>query len=343
MPVMKNLKFKKFLFAFFLIFSLNFTFALLLSDGIAENNELFVSATFSLERIEQEEIVSIIIGGRVTDTLNKSISNVAISIQVVDPFGSTNHIALSHSKSDGSFIDQFLLKGDFLPGNYTIYLTASKIGYSDTHLQIPFTIILFDFLLSVDPKDQIVEQGGSVSFEIIAAPTQNEKNFSISFSLADLAPVSKIRPFFLRNASDAHETRTILFLNTTKDTPQGTYNMAIVAQGGGKKHTVPIVLRVTRERLPTDGEVWDDYTILIWAIPLIFILIVIIFLSYLMKKGKIISRRVDKKFEPREDDEYIKIARALAKLDELRSKNEIDEVTYLTKKREYQKKLKDWE
>ncbi len=340
---MGNLGLKKSYLTFVFIFSIYSLSVILVSNALADNNELIVSASFSLERNEKEELVSIIIAGKVNDNLNESISSATISIQVEDPYGSTNHIALVYSRYDGSFIDQFSLKGDFLPGNYSAYLTASKIGYPDTNITIPFSIILFDFSLYVSPESQTVKQGGAARFEITARPFTEEKNFSISFKINDLQENAKMRPFFFRNASDDFETRSILILNTSKDTPIGTYNVKIIGSGGGKKHTIPVSLKVTEGETSIEEKV-VYYVSMIWTIPVIITLVIIIFGLLIFIKGKLQKfRKIDKKSEPVKDGEYIEIARALAKLDELRSRNEIDEMTYLKKKREYERKLRDWE
>ncbi|MCW3974859.1 MAG: hypothetical protein NWE86_01265, partial [Candidatus Bathyarchaeota archaeon] len=340
---MGNLDLKKSYFTFVFLFTIYFLSVILISNALANNNELIVSASFSLERNEKEELVSIIIVGKVNDILNKSISSAAISIQVEDPYGSTNHIALVYSKSDGGFIDQFSLKGDFLPGNYTVYLTASKIGYLDTNITLPFSIILFDFSLYASPESQTVKQGSAAKYEITARPFTEEKNFSISLKIADLQENAKMRPFFFRNASDNFETVSLLVLNTSKDTPAGTYNIEIIGTGGGKKHTTPVSLTVTEGETSIEEKV-VYYISMIWTIPLIITLVIIIFGLLIFIKGKLQKfRKIDKKFEPLKDGEYIEIAKALAKLDELRSQKEIDEITYLKKKREYERKLRDWE
>lgn len=340
---MGNLGLKKSYFTFVFLFTIYLLSVFLASNALAENNELIVSASFSLERNEKEELVSIAIIGEVNDNLNKSISSAAISIQIEDPYGSTNHIALVYSRSDGSFIDQFSLKGDFLPGNYTAYLTANKIGYQDTNITIPFSIIYFDFSLYVTPESQTVEQGGAARYEINARPFTEEKNFSITFKIADLQENAKMRPFFFINTSDNFETRSILVLNTSKDTPIGTYNIEIIGSGGGKKHAFPVSLSVTEEETSIEEKV-VYYVSMIWTIPVIITLVIVIFGLLIFIKGKLQKfRKIDKKFEPIKDGEYIEIAKALAKLDELRSKNEIDEITYLKKKREYERRLKDWE
>ena len=151
-----------------------------------------------------------------------------------------------------------------------------------------------------------------------------------------------MRPFFFINASDNFETRSVLILNTSKDTPIGTYNIEIIGSGGGKKHTFPVSLSVTKEETSIEEKV-VYYVSMIWTIPVIITLVIIIFGLIIFIRGRLQKfRKIDEKFEPIKDGEYIEIARALAKLDELRSKNEIDEVTYLKKKKEYERKLRDW-
>ena len=138
-------------------------------------------------------------------------------------------------------------------------------------------------------------------------------------------------------------TNSVLVLNTSKDTPIGTYNIEIIGSGGGKKHAFPVSLSVTEGETSIEEKV-VYYVSMIWTIPVIITLVIIIFGLIIFIRGKLQKfRKIDKKFEPIKDGEYIEIAKALAKLDELRSKNEIDEITYLKKKREYERRLRDWE
>ncbi len=304
--------------------------------------EMVVTTSVSLEHQEEEEIVSLTISGRATGPLNQSISNVAISIQVEDPYGGTVHIALVYSKIDGSFIAPFLLKGDFLPGNYSIYLTASKIGYSDVNVAIPFSIVIYDFSISANPDTQEVLQGDTAIYEIILIRT-SDQNFSISLTLAGLPGNTS---YLFSDGPDTLEAKSTLYLNTSKDTPKGTYNLTLISQGGGRIHSLPIILSVIEE-IEENGEETPpieieprDYRALLLFIILIPIIAIFLLLIYLLKIGKITFRRI-RKAEPKKDKEYLATARALAKLEELRARDKVDEKTYNKLKKEYEEKLRD--
>ena len=76
--------------------------------------KLVVSTSINMEYDETGNTL-ITIAGRVIDESNKTVPKASMSIQVADPLGSTAHIALVYSKSDGTFLNEFIMKGDYLP------------------------------------------------------------------------------------------------------------------------------------------------------------------------------------------------------------------------------------
>ena len=61
-----------------------------------------------------------------------------VSIQVGDP---PTFIEVVYSDSSGAYSDSFILTTNIAPGQYTVYATASKPGYTSTQEQTQFTVL----------------------------------------------------------------------------------------------------------------------------------------------------------------------------------------------------------
>ncbi len=281
----------------------------------------------------------ITIAGRVIDESNKTVPKASMSIQVEDPLGSTAHIALVYSKSDGTFLNEFIMKGDYLPGNYTIYLTATKVGYNDANLELPFSILIINFSISIIPDLQAIEQGETANYSIFLIRTIGT-NFPISLDIQGMPGNASA---FFKDALTTKSNST-LYIETFEDTPIGTYNLTISGEGNGINHSTSAFLQVIESEKINFPEYFlerflDFY--LFWIL-IIIILVIIIFalLVYFKKIDKSYLKKIEKIIEPIRDIEYMATARALAKLEEMKAKNEIDEETYSRLKKEYEKKLK---
>ena len=339
---MNHLEYRELRITAIVLISVFYLSIILVGSVTAETKEMLVTTSISLERREADEILSISISGRVMGTLNQSISGADVSIQVEDPFGSTVHIALVYSRIDGSYLDQFLLKGDISPGNYSIYLTANKIGYEDTYVEIPFLIVIYDFSISAIPDIQIIRQGDMASYEIILIRSGDQR-FPITLTAAGLPGNTS---YLFIDGYETLETKSYFLLNTSKETPTGTYNITLIGQGGGKIYSLSIALQVieeieeVEEPPQTVVENEGDRSLLLIIFSLISILVAFLLFFYLWKVGKISFERMRVRAEPRQDKEYLAAARALAELEELRASNEIDEKTYIKLRKEYKDRLK---
>lgn len=275
----------------------------------------------------------ITIAGRVMDELNKSVSKATVSIQVADPIGSTSHIALVYSKSDGVYLNEFLLKGEYLPGNYTIYMTASKVGYLDANLELPFSILILDFSISIIPDNQVVKQGEKAIYEIFLVRTMGT-NFPVSLTVHGSPNSTSV--YFKDDLTT--EPNSTLYIETFEDTPIGTYNLTVASEGGGKNHSTSFFFQVIEGEEPDRG-IFRFYWILL--IVIFSIVGVFLLLIYFRKIDRSSLKKIERIIDPIRDREYLGTARALAKLEELKASNNIDEETYLKLKKEYEDKLKD--
>jgi len=298
---------------------------------------LVVTTSINMEYDETGNAL-ITIAGRVIDESNKTVPKASMSIQVADPLGSTAHIALVYSKSDGTFLNEFIMKGDYLPGNYTIYLTATKVGYNDANLELPFSILILGFSISVIPDIQAIEQGETANYSIFLIRTKGT-NFPISL---DIQGTPSNASAFFKDALTT-EPNSTLYIETFEDTPIGTYNLVISGEGNGINHSTLAFLQIIEGEemnFPEYFFIYRDFD-LFWILIIILLVIVIfVLLVYFKKIDKSYLKKIEKIIEPIKDKEYLATARALAKLEEMKAKNEIDEETYVRLKKEYEKKLK---
>lgn len=102
----------------------------LLSNVSYASEPLIVSVSLNKTIYNKNE--EIIISGIVLDALNQSVSNAIISIQVNDPTNNMIHVSMLNSGSDGKFVDQFVIANGVSGEPYTVYVIASKSGYSDS-------------------------------------------------------------------------------------------------------------------------------------------------------------------------------------------------------------------
>jgi len=77
----------------------------------------------------------ILISGQVLDENLKGVQSASVSIQANDPNGNPIHVGLVLSSADGTYTDQFTAPSSPVNGGYTVYVTASKPGYTDGNSQ----------------------------------------------------------------------------------------------------------------------------------------------------------------------------------------------------------------
>jgi hypothetical protein len=91
--------------------------------------QLSVTVFTNSQSYEPGQLISI--SGQVLDETLKGVQSASVSIQVNDPNGNPIHVALVTSSANGSYTDQFIAPSNPVNGGYTLYVTASKAGYTD--------------------------------------------------------------------------------------------------------------------------------------------------------------------------------------------------------------------
>ena len=98
-----------------------------------------LSVTVSTDKLSYEAGSSVSLSGNVTDP-SGPVGDATVSIQVIDPQGTTIHIVYVRTRDDGYYSDSFQLRGDASPGVYAAYVTASKPRYQDAYGHCTFTV-----------------------------------------------------------------------------------------------------------------------------------------------------------------------------------------------------------
>ena len=300
---------------------------------------LVLTVAVNVQKGDKEDTMVVRVTGKVMDPYNRTVDGAAISYQLTDPSKSSLHVSIVYSKGDGTYSDEFLITRP-VPGNYTISLKASKPGYDDKALQVPFSLISGEFTVKVSPSSRILKQGSNGSFEIAVVPIQGDEPPQVSLKIIGLP--QRIT-YNLLNKSATNPKLLILTLITREDTPVGRYNFTIIGEGKGYSHSDWAVLEVTgvtsqTTSIPILPETTNN-------LPLLHILVVAIgivasFVTYRKLKARGGADEVEEpQLKPGEDREYLAIARALTRLEELRATEKIVEYAYQRLRKEYEEKL----
>lgn len=304
--------------------------------------QLVLTVSMNVQHVEKENLISITVTGKVLDSSNNPVYAAAISSQLTDPRGNSLHIALVYSKKDGSYIDEFNIYGTPIAGNYTLHLTASKPGFDDKSIHVPFTIVAGTFNIKINPTSRVLKPGSNTSFEIAILPTQGTLLPPINMKIIGLP--QRIT-YNLLNKSMATPRIIVLTLITYKDTPPGSYNFTVIGESKGFSYTAWALLEVEAEKqspipipIPTPQTQSDNITYAIITVAAAAVTASIL-LAYRRWGGYRILGGVRELFRPSHDRQYLAIARALARLEELRAAEKIDEETYNRLRLEYERKL----
>jgi len=294
---------------------------------------LYISVWIGREPAQTGE--AILIEGNVADDSGSAVPNAQVSIQVIDPVGTSVHIALKYSGLDGTYSDRFYLSSSAPSGNYTIYITASKLGYKDAREEFLFMNSAVDFSISISPSSVVVNQGESI-YLTITLTSISIFNSSVSLSLAG-APSGVSHNFAPNPVVPTGSANLTIY--TLASTLPGSYNLTVAASGGGKTHLASAILTVAEK-----GYSSSLTTILVVIVVFVVATLFGVFLirRRLIKLPKEHSAEVQEllaQLEAKGDRDYLATARALTRLEELRATEKVDEETYQRLKREYEKRL----
>jgi hypothetical protein len=150
----------------------------------------------------------------------------SISIEVSDPYGSSVHIALINSGNDGSYSDTFQLESNRSVGNYTIYVTASKLGYQDAQAKLTFSIGIAPFNISLSPTSLTIKQGETATFRIILE-SKAQVSSVIHIEVIDL-PTSA--SYSLSSNNETAPSTITLRIETSDKVNPGSYRLTVIGK-----------------------------------------------------------------------------------------------------------------
>ncbi|MCK5626586.1 hypothetical protein KAI23_01305 [Candidatus Bathyarchaeota archaeon] len=317
--------------------------ALLVSNGFqisVAGPELVLTVSIAVELVEKEGTAVVRMTGEVLDPYDQAVKSAAISSQLNDPSKTSLHISLVYSKEDGSYSDEFIIVKP-VTGNYTLHLTASKPGYNDKNIHVPFSLMAGDYNLKISPNSRTIIQGSNASFEIALVPLQGDTLPETSIRIIGLP--ERIT-YNLINKSATIPRTFMLSILTRENTPIGKYNFTIIGEGEGYSSTtwaiIEVIETITQPSEPTpldnENQIWSFATLY----PIFLVIISIVVISIVLIMFRIRKQKQEQvTLEPGRDRDYLAIARALARIEELRAAEKLDEETYRRLKKEYESKL----
>jgi len=317
--------------------------ALLVSNGFqisVAGPDLVLTVSIDVEFVEIEGTAIVRMTGEVLDPYDQPVKSAAISSQLTDPSKTSLHISLVYSKEGGSYSDEFIIVKP-VAGNYTLHLTASKPGYNDRNIHVPFSLMAGDFNLKISPNSRTIKQGSNASFEIALVPLQGDTLPETSIRIIGLP--ERIT-YNLINKTTTVPRTFLLSIITRENTPIGKYNFTIISEGEGYSSTTWAIIEVLEtvsqpsEPTPLDNE--DGILYFASLHPIFFVIIIIVVIFLVLIKFRIRKQKQEQiTLEPGRDKDYLAIARALARIEELRAAEKLDEETYRRLKKEYESKL----
>lgn len=196
-----------------------------------------------VDRDVEDSRIVVTVFGNVTKPNQFPINLAAVSIEVNDPYGSSVHIAFLHSGSDGSYSDTFELERGQSKGNYTIYVTASKVGFLDAQARLIFSIGITPFNISVSPASVTVTQGETATFRIMLE-SKGEISPIVHIEVLDLPPSTS---YSLSSNNETAPSTITLTVKTSEALIPGSYMVTIVGKSneGESNASAEIVVKPT--------------------------------------------------------------------------------------------------
>jgi hypothetical protein len=100
-----------------------------------------LSVSVSADKPQYSPGQRVIISGKVLDNQGSTISGAQVSTQVNDPQSNIVEAQLILTDTTGAYSDLFTLRADAPPGQYAVYVSASKSGYSTAQAHTQFSVV----------------------------------------------------------------------------------------------------------------------------------------------------------------------------------------------------------
>jgi len=291
--------------------------------------KMFIQASFNSAQTELG--VSVNISGRIFDSNNASISNAVVSIQVNNPLNTSIHVALVYTDTKGVFHDQpFLVSTESPAGNYTAYITADKPGYDKAQTTLTFSYSTPDFSIQTSMTALSLMQGqsGNLTVTILSL-----RGFNDPVNLTAVDPPTGVTIQFAPTSLVPSGT-SIARVVVSSSAPAGNHTVTVLAVSGSLTHKASFQLEVKQ------APVRDNF---MWYAGVAAIVLFLVSAGLLIRSRRKRRRReaaLEELIRQAEADTgYVATARVIARLEELRAMNKVDEATYQHLKREYEKRL----
>jgi len=274
--------------------------------------------------------IQVLISGRVSEPDNSSVSNAVISIQVDNPEGTSVHVAIAYTDAAGVFVDSVPLASNSPAGNYTAFLVADKPGYASTNVALPFTILSPDFSIEPTLTTLTLQQGQdrNLTLSILSL-----RGFNQPVTVTAIDPPPGVSLLFNPSSvTPNHGTTANVLVSSTAQV--GNYTVTILAVSAGLSHKVALELNVTSGPAPA----WPTIPIAVGLIIILLVVFVFVLRSR-RQRGRREAALEELLKQASADSGYVATARVLARLEELRGMDKVDEGTYQRLKREYERRL----
>ena len=289
------------------------------------NKTMFIQAT--LNPTQSQQGLSAVIAGKVFDTSDVPVSNAVVSIQVTNPQGANVHLAVAYSAANGTFQDSFVIPLNSPGGNYTAYLVADKPGYDTARVTLTFNYSSPDFTLRPLTSGLSLRQGDVGKFTLALFSI---RGFNGPVNLTALNLPSGVTLRF-SPPSVTPTGNTEVTVSVAETAASGNFSITLLGVSGTTIRTASFQLVIS------SGPIQAFYV----AIPITAVVLVVIVVM-LQRRSKRSRRRaaVEELLKASEADKgYVATAGVIARLEELRATNQVDEPTYQKLKMEYEKRL----
>jgi hypothetical protein len=287
--------------------------------------KIFMQATFNPTQTDQG--VTVAITGRVFDAINISIPNAVISIQVNNPQGTSVHLAVAYTDPNGSFHDSFFMPSNSPGGNYTAFLVADKPGYDTARVTLTFTYSSPDFSIQTSVPALSLRQGET---RTVTVTVLSLRGFHESINLTALELPAGVTLSFNPPSVVPSGSATVNVAVSSFGSV-GNYTISLLGVSGSLSHKVSLQVIV----IP--GTVQAVYLFI--AAMAIVVVALFLLLRYRGKRKRKEAAVEELITQASADKGYVATARVIARLEELRAMNKVDDATYQRLRKEYEKRL----
>lgn len=305
----------------------------LLLISLASSTHVFAAKKMQIQAsfnpTQYDHGVSVVISGRVSEINNASVSNAVISIQVNNPQGSSVRVAITYTNNLGAFKDSFMLAQDAPGGNYTAYLVADKPGFDTATLTFTFAISSPDFSITASATSLSLKQGETSSLTATILSIRDFKN-RVNVTAVDQPPGVTVQT---TPSSLVPSGSVTVNVGASLSATVGNYTVTILAVSGSLTHKTSFQLNVA------PGPLQTNFMLLVGGAGSLLALGAVGLVLRTRRRKRKEAVLEELLMDASADTGYMATARVIARLEELRAMNKVDESTYQQLRREYEKRL----